>query len=263
MNINISALARECAGLLTGGGRSQSRASSEHKTAPAKNSPEDSAVSPRINSLAAQIGAVMGSLETATSFTQAQESYLRKVGKALERMSDLASVSLFACRTDEDRSLYNQEFVKLRSFIDETSEKSFNGIGLFGPVSLAVVSDKDGKATPLNSVDLRSPAYMDVRAAGIGNIPESRVAMKALQQAMLQHAQDRSNVEVNLSILASCNAMMESIKSGLSEAGPPIDNPDAAAENTSVAKSGILGQAKAAMEAQPGPGLRNATELLE
>src|SRR5688572_29133879 len=87
------------------------------------NSPEDDAaglaVSTRFDAQINRIGAAKANVGNAISFNQTQDGFLKKVTKALDRMSELSILAQDATKTDADRELYNAEFETLGAYIDE------------------------------------------------------------------------------------------------------------------------------------------------
>ena len=70
-------------------------------------------------------------VSNAISFNQTQDGYLPQVSRALDRMSELAVQAQDVTKSDSDRSLYQQEFNTLASYINNVSTKDFNGVSLF------------------------------------------------------------------------------------------------------------------------------------
>lgn len=74
---------------------------------------------------------VINNLKNSASFIQAQSGYLKTIESALKRMSELAMLAMDKTKSDEDRILYDKEFENLKTFINQTAGKTFNGINLF------------------------------------------------------------------------------------------------------------------------------------
>jgi len=74
-------------------------------------SPEDDAgglaVSTRFDAQINRISAASNNVSNAISFNQTQDGFLKKVTKALDRMSELAIMAQDVTKTDTDRGLYN------------------------------------------------------------------------------------------------------------------------------------------------------------
>src|SRR6185295_7502612 len=82
-------------------------------------SPEDDAaglaVSMRFDAQINRTAAVINNLGNAASLIQTQDGYLSKIGKTLDRMSELAMLAQDVTKTDSDRGLYDKEFQSLTS----------------------------------------------------------------------------------------------------------------------------------------------------
>ena len=76
-------------------------------------------------------------LQNLISYSQAQESALKKAADVVDRMGVLATQSLDITKNDQDREMYNKEFQELAKILDEIESMEFNGLELFsdGPFS--------------------------------------------------------------------------------------------------------------------------------
>ena len=111
-------------------------------------SPEDDAaglaVSFRFDAQISRTASANANIGNAISFSQTQDGFLSKVGKALDRMSELSIMAQDVTKTDSDRALYDKEFQTLGAYIDNTATKDFNGVSLFSASALNVTTDGDG-----------------------------------------------------------------------------------------------------------------------
>src|SRR5262245_16449129 len=71
------------------------------------------AVSSRLDAQYQRLAAAGSNVGNAISFIQTQDGYLKRMGKALERMSELSVMAQDVTKTDADRALYNAEFQTL------------------------------------------------------------------------------------------------------------------------------------------------------
>src|SRR5437870_979858 len=110
-------------------------------------SPEDDAaglaVAMRFDAQTNRIQASNNNVGNAISFSQTQDGFLKKVSKALDRMSELSVLSQDVTKTDSDRSLYNAEYTTLGAYIDDVATKDFNGVALFDGTAQNVTTDSD------------------------------------------------------------------------------------------------------------------------
>src|SRR5262249_27980832 len=122
-------------------------------------SPEDDAaglaVSMRFDAQVKRIGAASNNVGNAISFSQTQDGFLQQVSTALNRMSELAVLGQDATKTSTDDALYQGEFSKLASYINDLATKDFNGVSLFNinTSALAVTTDADANTVTLTGVD--------------------------------------------------------------------------------------------------------------
>ena len=73
---------------------------------------------------------VAQNLTSAVSYSQTQDGFLQKVGKALDRMSELATMAMDGTKSADDKANYNTEFTELKSYISDIGTKDFNGVSL-------------------------------------------------------------------------------------------------------------------------------------
>jgi flagellin len=148
MVINTNVVAQNSARILSQSSQLLAKSLGRLSSGSRLTSPEDDAaglaVSMRFDAQINRIKQVNSNLGNALSFSQTQDGFLKRVGKALDRMSELAVLSQDSSKTDQDRSLYNKEFQKLTSYINDIVTKDFNGISLFSATGLTVTTDADG-----------------------------------------------------------------------------------------------------------------------
>ena len=96
--------------------KSLARLSSGSKLVNAQDDAAGAAVSLRFDAGINRTNAAKANVNNAISFSQTQDGYINKVGKALDRMSELAIMSQDITKSDADRTLYNQEFTQLSAF---------------------------------------------------------------------------------------------------------------------------------------------------
>src|SRR5258708_25588623 len=132
-------------------------------------SPEDDAaglaVSLRFDAQIKRTSAASANVSNAISFNQTEDGFLKKIGDALNRMSELSISSQDVTKTDSDRALYDKEFQTLAAYVTNTGGKDFNGVSLFSPAAFSVTTDGDGATFPLASIDLSVTAYTGATGA--------------------------------------------------------------------------------------------------
>jgi len=223
-------------------------------------SPEDDAaglaVSTRFDAQVNRLSAANSNVGNAISFSQTQDGYLQKVGKALDRMSELAVLSQDVTKTDNDRTLYNQEYQKLNTYIGDVAGKKFNGIDLFSSTDLNVTTDSDANTVQMDHVALAAPTG-SIESSGNAN-----TALTTIKTAIDSLASGRATVGANISVLSSYSSQLGVLKDNLSSANSRIKDVDVAQESTQYARYNILVQAGTAMLAQANTSSQAALKLL-
>jgi flagellin len=229
-------------------------------------SPEDDAaglaVSTRFDAQINRINAASNNVGNAISFNQTQDGFLKKVSKALDRMSELSVLSQDVTKTDSDRDLYNAEFTTLGAYIDDVATKDFNGVQLFDGTGLDVTTDSDGNTYTMTGVDLGASAYTDATSATIDTASNAASALTDVKTALDQLATDRASIGANVSRLNSTNEGLAVLRDNLSAANSRIKDVDVAEESTNFARYNILVQAGTAMLAQANATPQSALRLL-
>jgi flagellin len=264
INTNTSAqqgarLLNESSGMLA---KSLARLSSGSKIV----SPEDDAaglaVSTRFDAQVNRIAAANTNVGNAISFNQTQDGFLKKVAKALDRMSELSVLAQDVTKTDADRDLYNAEFTNLGAYIDDVATKQFNGVDLFSATGLDVTTDDDGNTFTMASVDLGAGTYTTATGSTVDTAANAATALTNVKAAIDQLSTDRANVGANVSRLNSTSEQLSILKDNISAANSRIKDVDVAEESTQFARFNILVQAGTAMLAQANSSPQSALRLL-
>ena len=217
-------------------------------------SPEDDgaglAVSMRFDAQINRIGAANNNIGNAISFSQTQDGFLKKVAKALDRMSELAILAQDITKSDADRDLYNKEFTKLSAYIGDLSDKEFNGVTLFSGDALEVTTDSDGNTFSMEGVDLSGTTYSTALSATVDSVSNAQTALTSVKDAITSLASDRAIIGANVTSLAMYSEQLGVLKDNLSAANSRIKDVDVAEESTRFARYNILVQAGTAMLAQ-------------
>ena len=221
------------------------------------------AVSTRLDAQVNRITAAQNNVGDATSFSQTQDGYLQKMGKALDRMSELSILSQDVTKTDSDRSLYNQEFTMLSQFVTDTGSKTFNGVPLFDGTNLNVNVDSEGNTFTMAGVNLTATAYTDATSSTIDTAANAAAALSKITTAITQMSQDRATVGVSQARLNYTSDQLSISKENLMSASSQIKDVDVAEESTQFAKENILVQASTAMLAQANSQPQSVLKLLQ
>ncbi len=229
-------------------------------------SPEDdaagAAVSLRFDAQINRIGATSNNVGNAVSFSQTQDGFLQKVGKALDRMSELAVLSQDVTKVDADRQLYQKEFSTLSGYITDIASKDFNGVSLFSAAALQVTTDSDANKFSMTGVNVGASEYTTATGSNISTSVGANTALTNVKAAITQLATDRATVGSSMQRLNYTNEQLGVLKNNLSAANSRIKDVDVADESTQFAKYNILVQAGTAMLAQANMTPQSALRLL-
>jgi flagellin len=225
------------------------------------------AVSVQLTAQMARNTAASNNVANANSFNQTQDGYLQQVGNALNRMSELAIQAQDVTKSDGDRTLYNQEFQTLGTFVNDMATKDFNGVSLFGGANLNVTTDSDGKTFAMTGINLSSATYTTATADNVSTIGGAGSgAVKALADVKLAISQlsaDRATIGANEERLTMYTNQLATLNNNLSAANSQIMDVDVAKESTQYAKYNILVQTGTAMLAQANALPQIALKLLQ
>jgi len=265
INTNTSALssARLLADSSSKLSKSLARLSSGSKLVSPEDDAAGAAVSLRFDAQINRINAVSNNVGNAVSFSQTQDGFLQKVGKALDRMSELTVLSQDVTKSNADRTLYNTEFSTLGSYITDIASKDFNGVSLFSATALAVTTNSDGGTFSMSGVNVGSAGYTTATGSSISTSATAATALTNVKAAIVQLTTDRSTVGANLQRLNLTHEQLGVLKDNLSAANSRIKDVDVAYESTQFAKLNILVQSGTAMLAQANQTPQSALRLLQ
>ena len=106
-------------------GKSLARLSSGSKIINPADDAAGLAVSMRLDAQISRLTAAKSNVGNAISFTQTQDGYLKKMAKALDRMSELSILAQDVTKSDADRSLYDAEFQQIYDYFTSAATKDF------------------------------------------------------------------------------------------------------------------------------------------
>ena len=267
INTNMSALisARNLSESSSAQAKSLQRLSSGSKIT----SPEDDAaglgVTMRFDAQINRIGAVKNNLGNAISFAQTQDGFLQKVGKALDRMSELSTLSQDVTKTNSDRALYDQEFQKLGTYVNDLAAKDFNGVSLFNATTLGVTTDSDANTVAMTALSFTNTGttYQTAASSNVADSASAATALANVKSAIISLTSDRANVGANISVLSSYQDQLSVLSNNLSQANSRIRDVDVAQESTTFARYNILVQSGTAMLAQANQSSQGVLKLLQ
>jgi flagellin len=220
-------------------------------------------VSSRLDAQVQRLGAARSNVANAISFTQTQDGYLKKIGKALDRMSELSVLAQDVTKTDNDRALYNAEFATLSAYITDAAAKEFNGVPLFSANALNVTTDGDGATFAMNGIDLTATQYTTATAGTIDTVDNAVTALASVKDAITKLSEDRATIGSYQARLSHTADQLTVSKENLTAASSRIKDVDMAEESTEFAHKNILVQAGTAMLAQANQVPQSVLRLLQ
>jgi len=265
INTNTSALSsarllQESSSMLS---KSLARLSSGSKIVNPEDDAAGLAVALRFDAQINRTNAADSNVGNAMSFNQTRDAFLAKVGKALDRMSELSVLSQDVTKTDSDRTLYNSEFTTLGAFITNTATKDFNGVSLFTSTALSVTIDSEGGTFSMSGINLSASAYTTATGSSISTAATAATALTNVKAAITQLATDRSTVGASNARLKYTSEQLGVLSDNLSASNSRIKDTDVAYESTQYARYNILVQAGTAMLAQANASPQSALRLLQ
>ena len=265
INTNYSALNAsrnlgDSQGLLN---RSLARLSSGSKLINPSDDAAGFAVSTRFDAQINRTQAASDNIGNAISFSQTQDGYLKKVAKALDRMSELSMLAQDNTKSDTDRSLYNTEFQNLGAFVNATATRDFNGVSMFSGAGIQVTVNSEGVSNfNYTSINLGSSTYTTATGSTLTSTTNAATALTNVKAAINQLATDRATVGANQAALNMYQEQLGVSKDNLSAANSRIKDVNVADESTNFARYNILVQAGTAMLAQANASPQSALRLL-
>jgi flagellin len=221
------------------------------------------AVASRLDSQVTRTVAAKNNVVNAISYTQVQDGYLKKVAKALDRMSELALLALDVTKSDDDRNLYDSEYQQLADYVANVATKDFNGMTLFGGDTHQVTLDSEGNTFAMTVPDLGVGAYSDALSQNVANTTAAVTALSAVKTTIMQLAQDRATIGAYQARLNYTAEQLTISVENLSAARSRIQDTDVAEEATQFARYNILVQSGTAMLAQANSLPQSVLRLLQ
>jgi len=231
--------------------KSLSRLSSGSKIASPSDDAAGTAVSMKMGAQVNRIQAAKDNIGNAISYSQTQDSFLEKIGNALDRMSELAMLAQDETKTDSDRALYDKEYQKLDDFVTAIKGKDFNGVSLFqGTTVLSVTISDAGTTTGGAGVTLTGGYWNSVASGDITSSSDAATALTNVRGAISMLAGSRADVGANVSRYEAESSALAVQKDNVAAARSRIYDVDVAEESANFARQQILVQSGTAMLAQ-------------
>jgi flagellin len=210
--------------------------------------------------------ATRSNIGNAISYKQTQDGFLSKASKALDRMSELATLAQDGTKTTTDLSLYNKEYETLYSYLDVVDSQSFNDVALFSGSALSVLQDDSTGAFSSGAINLNATTLSvsnGTASSAISTAASASAALGAVKSAITAVASHRAAIGADLSRLMMTNDHLSVLSENLSASVSRIKDVDVATESAKYAKYNILVQSGTAMLAQANSLPQSALRLLQ
>jgi flagellin len=221
------------------------------------------AVASRLDAQIQRLNAAQSNVGNAISFTQTQDGYLKKIAKALDRMSELAILAQDVTKSDADRTLYDEEFQQLSQYVSSAASKDFNGVSLFSTMVLNAAIDSEGDTFSMNGIDLGASVYTTALASDVTTTTTAATALTNVKAAISQLAGDRATIGAYQARFNFTSEQLTVSHENLSAASSRIQDVDVAEESTQYARYNILVQSGTAMLAQANSLPQSVLRLLQ
>jgi flagellin len=221
------------------------------------------AVAMRMEAAIHRSDAANTNVQNATSFLQTQDGALNTVGKILDRVSELKTLSTDITKNAGDIANYDTEFTALQAEITKLTSAKFNGIDLFGGTTLTVSTTEDGAAS--GDVDItQSDLAADANVAAItGAANLAAITTANADSAITSVAGFRAQNGADSSRLQFASDMLSVNANNLEAAHSRITDVDVAKESTALARNNIMVQAGTSMLAQANSSTQSVLKLLQ
>jgi flagellin len=245
--------------------KSLSRLSSGSKIVSPADDAAGLAVASRLDAQVQRISAARSNVSNAISFTQTQDGYLKKIAKAIDRMSELAILAQDVTKGPSDHALYQTEFEQIQEYIGHTATKDFNGVSLFNGQTLKVTVDSEGSTFDMAGIDMSAAEYNNAldSATNINTTVAAATALTGIKAAINRLATDRASIGAYQTRLNFTSEQLQVNKENLMAASSRIQDVDVAEESTQYARFNILVQSGTAMLAQANTVPQSALRLLQ
>ena len=171
-----------------------------------------------------RMDAALSNAGNAVSMLQTQDGTLRSVGRAMNRMGELAILAQDITKSDADRALYAEEFTQLKNMVSDSAGMTFNGVKMFGSQSKSVTVNEDGGTTDLPAINLQADPYAAAVAneISIATLDSAAAALGVIKEGMSQVSTDRAKVGAAQASLEAESERLTAARSSLTSAGSRI-----------------------------------------
>ena len=266
--INTNTAATVAAGNLSASStnlqRSLNRLSSGSKIVNPSDDAGGLAVSMKLSAASRRQGAAINNVASAVSFLQTQDGVLKAAAKIMDRVSELATLSLDPTKTSTDTANYDAEYTQLASELTALKDEKFNETALFGSAGatgLTIYTGEEGDKSGTTSKVTLANADLGTVAGSVTGIGSGKLA--SIKTAIESIATMRAKNGAAQSVLGFASEVLTVNKANLEAASSRITDVDVAQESTNLAKWNVLVQSGTAMLSQANQSAQSALRLLQ
>ena len=185
--------------------KSLARLSSGSKIVEPQDDAAGMAVASRMDAQINRTQATRSNIGNAISYKQTQDGYLAKAAKALDRMSELATLAQDGTKTATDLGLYNKEYETLYSYLDVVDSQTFNDVELFSSATaLTVLQDDTNNKFSSDFINLNtttlSLSHAGAPSSAIGSSVSAAFSLGKVKSAITNVAGHRAAIGADLSL---------------------------------------------------------------
>ena len=243
--------------------KSLNRLSSGYKIVQPSDDAGGLAVSMKLSAAIKRTDAASTNVANGQSFLQVQDGALKTMGKILDRVSELKTLSQDVTKSSSDVANYDTEFTRLQDQLTAIAGEQFNQVDIFGGASLAVsTTEGGGQAVAISRTDIATTLTGIINANDLSEVAVTLGATNSVTTAIENVASARAVNGAQFSQLAFASEMLSANKQNLEAANSRIIDVDVAKESTQLARYSILVQSGTAMLSQANASSQIALRLL-
>jgi flagellin len=202
------------------------------------------AVATRMEAANRQLAATQNNLANAISYSQTQNGYLAGAQSVLDRMGELAIRAQDGTLSEDQRTLYAQEFHALKDVFNDARTARYNEANLFDGHQLQVPLSPESGSVGAGSVDLFTPELNALTAneTALDTTTAAQNAMAIITEAGEHVANALARVGTSLNGLAMAQEQIATQRANLAESVSHIQDTDVAATVTDLAKQRLMAE---------------------
>ena len=123
-------------------------------------------------------------VQNSSSFVAVQGELLQQAGEIIQRMSELAASALDTTKNTSDRASLNVEFQALANEIIDMSAREYNGLSVFGALSIRFDIGNSGSPKHMTSLSQIGLGGIDLTGRAISQLTSAQTAMASISDRL-------------------------------------------------------------------------------